>query len=65
MAITQTQAQLRPIAAKVGIPTERSDQIKAAGGAATTNAHLRDIVNRIGYYNEKADHLQAAGLTMA
>lgn len=65
MAIVQTQAALRPIAAKVGIPRERSDQIKAAGGSATTNAHLRAIVRSIGYYNEKADHLQAAGLTMA
>ena len=65
MAIVQTQAQLRPIAAKVGIPTERSDQIKAAGGAALTTAQLQAIVRSIGYYSERANHLQAAGLTMA
>lgn len=65
MAIVQTSAQLRPIAAKVGIPAERSDQIKTLGAAATTTAHLRAVVRSIGYYDEKADHLQAAGLTMA
>lgn len=65
MAIVQTQAALRPIAAKVGIFREQSDRIKAAGGSATTNAHLRAIVRKEGWYDEKADHLQAAGLTMA
>ena len=65
MAIVQTQAQLRVMAARVGIPMERSDQIKAATPVPTNVAGLVTIVNRYGYYNEKANHLVSAGVTFA
>jgi len=65
VAIVQSEAQLWPIAAKVGIHKERASQIKASSSAVTTTAGLRTIVNRQGFYNEKADHLVAAGVTFA
>lgn len=66
MSIEQTEAQLRVIANSVGIPDERSDDIKALGDAADVEltADLEAVVNAIGYYDEKAAHLEAAGLTM-
>ena len=65
MAIVQTEAQLRVMAAKVGVHPERASQIKAATPAPANVAALRAIVNRFGYYSEKADHLVKAGVTFA
>jgi len=65
MAIVQIEAELWPIAAKVGIPKQRASQIKASGASALDVDDLRDIVNTQGYYDEKADHLVAAGVTFA
>lgn len=65
MVMVQTEAQLWPIAAKVGVPKERASTIKANSSAVTNVAGLRVVVRAIGYYNEKADHLVAAGVTFA
>lgn len=65
MSITQSAAQLQPIAAKVGIPKERATSIKTLGDAASVEdaADLTPVLNSIGYYDEKAAHLVAAGMT--
>ena len=64
--LNQSATVLRTMANKVGIPNERSDQIKVLGDLTATNvATFRLVVNKVGYYNEKADHLVAAGVTFS
>ena len=65
MAIVQTEAQLIVMGIKVGVPDERSADIKALDSAITNEATLEAACNELGYYDEKAAHLIAAGVTFA